>query len=63
MDNAGQILEDRKRKDIFQQRLKMACLEGRKDNQQLLEKINEKLAQLQNQLDTLLKEWGGDGTG
>jgi hypothetical protein len=61
-DNAGQILEDRKRKDIFQQRLKMARLEGRKDNQQLLEKINEKLAQLQYQLDTLLEEWGGDGT-
>jgi len=62
MDNAGQILEDRKRKDIFQQRLKMARLEGRKDNRQLLEKINEKLAQLQYQLDTLLEEWGGDGT-
>ena len=63
MDNAGQILEDRKRKDIFQQRLTMARLEGRKDNQQLLDKINEKLAQHQSKLDTLLEEWGGDGTG
>lgn len=63
MDNAGQILEDRKRKDIFQQRLQMARLEGRKDNQKLLGKINEKLAQHQSKLDTLLEEWGGDGTG
>ena len=54
MDNAGQILEDQKRKVIFQQRLKIGRLEGRKDNRQLLDKINEKLAQLQYQLDILL---------
>ncbi len=63
MDKEGQILEDRKRKNIFHHRLKMARLEGRKHNRQLLEKINEKLAQLQYQLDTLLEEWGGNGTG
>jgi transcriptional regulator with XRE-family HTH domain len=62
LDNQQQIVEDFRRKELFELRLKMANLEGQKSNRKLLEKINQKLELLHQQEKKLLAEWSGDGT-
>jgi transcriptional regulator with XRE-family HTH domain len=61
LDNQQQIVEDYRRKELFQLRLKMAHLEGQKSNRKLLEKINQKLELLHQQEKKLLAEWSKDG--
>ena len=61
LDDQQQIVEDYRRKELFQLRLKMAHLEGQKSNRKLLEKINQKLELLHQQEKKLLAEWSGDG--
>jgi transcriptional regulator with XRE-family HTH domain len=61
LDDQQQIVEDYRRKELFQLRLKMANLEGQKSNRKLLEKINQKLELLHQQEKKLLAEWSKDG--